>query len=233
MNRRTAKRVLDLLVAVPGTVVSAPIVLALVAVATVDCRRFGIFTQQRVGRNGAPVHVRKIRTMRPGHPTATTVTVRDDARITRSGRWMRRWKLDELPQLWSVVAGRMSLVGPRPDVSGYADRLAGGDRVVLDLLPGVTGPATLVFRDEEALLADVDDPITYNDRVIWPAKVAINRAYANHATLADDLPLLIMTLRRDDRRLARLLQRWDPSLPGHPAVATALGLGDPAMGVSA
>jgi lipopolysaccharide/colanic/teichoic acid biosynthesis glycosyltransferase len=97
------------------------------------------------------------------HATGSVTTAADSTRITPVGRFLRRWKLDELPQLWNVLTGRMSFVGPRPDVPGYADRLQGEDRRVLDLRPGITGPATLLFRDEERLLALARDPQAFND----------------------------------------------------------------------
>jgi lipopolysaccharide/colanic/teichoic acid biosynthesis glycosyltransferase len=125
----------------------------------------------------------------------TTVTTRHDVRITRSGAWMRRLKIDELPQLVNVLRGEMSLVGPRPDVPGFADRLQGPDRVILTVRPGITGPAALAYRHEEAILAEVPDPETYNREVIWPDKVRINRAYVEHYRLRADLTWLVRTVR--------------------------------------
>jgi len=95
-------------------------------------------------------------------------------KITPIDRFLRKYKLDEIPQLWNVLIGNMSFVGPRPDVPGYADRLQGDDRRILELYPGITGPATLKFRDEENLLAQVPDPQRYNDEVIFPEKVRLN-----------------------------------------------------------
>ncbi|MCK4713179.1 MAG: sugar transferase, partial [Marinosulfonomonas sp.] len=125
----------------------------------------------------------------------TTVTVKNDIWITRWGAFFRRWKLDELPQLWNVLKGDMSFVGPRPDVPGYLDQLSGEGKILLELRPGITGPASLKYRDEETILAQVDDPKAYNDEVIWPDKVAINIDYYRNWSLKADLIYILKTLR--------------------------------------
>lgn len=135
----------------------------------------------------------KLRTMRAG-TSGTTVTRSDDARITEWGRRFRRYKLDELPQLWNVLLGQMSLVGPRPDVPGYADQLEGEDRAILALRPGITGPATLAWRDEEEVLARVDDPEAYNREVVFPDKVRRNLQYLKTWSMAGDLRLIYTTV---------------------------------------
>jgi lipopolysaccharide/colanic/teichoic acid biosynthesis glycosyltransferase len=164
-------------------------------VAAVDTRQSGIFRQPRIGRDGVPFNVMKLRTMRTIGGIDTVVTTRDDARITRSGAVFRRFKLDELPQLVNVVRGEMSLVGPRPDVAGFADRLKGADRIVLSVRPGITGPAALAYRHEEDILARVTDPEAYNREVIWPDKVRINRTYVECYRFTDDLRCLVNTVR--------------------------------------
>lgn len=161
--------------------------------ASVDTRSNGLFTQQRVGRGGELFTLYKIRTMRPVTIT-TNVTTRNDPRITPLGRWLRRLKLDELPQLVNVLVGDMSFVGPRPDVPGFADRLTGEARLTLTLRPGITGPATLAYRNEEELLAAQDDPERYNREVIWVDKVRMNLEYARNHTLARDLVYLLRTV---------------------------------------
>ena len=107
---------------------------------------------------------------------------------------MRRYKLDELPELWDVLIGNMSFVGPRPDVPGYADKLQGDDRIILSLRPGITGPATLKYRNEEELLAQVENPQQYNDEVMYPDKVRINRYYAEHYSFAIDIRMIFCTV---------------------------------------
>jgi lipopolysaccharide/colanic/teichoic acid biosynthesis glycosyltransferase len=150
--------------------------------------------QSRIGRHGKPFDVYKIRTMKSDAGHATLVTTRDDPRITRSGRFFRRTKIDELPQLYNVLIGEMSLVGPRPDVAGFADRLDGEARAILELRPGITGPATLAYRDEESLLAAVADPETYNREVVFPDKVRINLDYIRNYSLAGDVRCILRTL---------------------------------------
>ncbi len=153
------------------------------------------FRQERVGRGGRLFRIVKFRTMLVRPAGDSTVTVAGDARMTAVGRFLRRWKLDELPQLWNVLVGDMSLVGPRPDVPGYADRLEGDERRLLQLRPGITGPATLAYRNEEEILAQVDDPVRYNDEVIWPDKVRLNLEYLERASLGRDLGYLWRTIR--------------------------------------
>ena len=190
--QRFTKRAFDLALAVPGLVASAPVIAIAAMLARRDTGASGIFRQQRIGRHGRPFTVYKIRTMRAVE--GTSVTTAGDARITPLGAKLRQWKIDELPQLWNVVKGEMSFVGPRPDVAGFADMLEGDDREVLKLRPGITGPATLKYRNEEQLLAAAEDPEAYNREVIWPDKVAINRDYLANYSLARDIALIWQTV---------------------------------------
>jgi len=188
------KRGFDLIVAGVGILLVAPVIMAAWLVAALETRSNGFFLQTRIGKHGKPFRVIKIRTMIPAASEGLTVTTATDRRITRSGRWMRRFKIDELPQLINILRGEMSFVGPRPDVPGYADRLEGEDRIILSVRPGITGPASLKYRDEEAILARVRDPKRYNDEVIWPDKVAINKAYIREWSFWKDIHYLVQTL---------------------------------------
>ena len=152
-----------------------------------------MFTQQRIGRHGRVFSIYKFRTMTVDH-SGSSISVKGESRITPLGVHLRRWKLDELPELWNVLRGDMSFVGPRPDVPGYADELKGDDRRMLQLRPGITGPATLKYRNEEELLASVDDPIRYNDEVIFPDKVRLNLYYLDHYSFLKDLQMIACTL---------------------------------------
>ncbi|KAA0014753.1 sugar transferase [Billgrantia pellis] len=191
---RSKKRKLDILLASMGLfLVWWLIGLAWIA-ATIDTRRNGLFTQQRVGMNGRAFTLYKIRTMRDAPGVTTTVTCSRDPRITPLGHLLRRTKVDELPQLWNVLKGDMSFVGPRPDVEGFADSLEGEQRQLLRVRPGITGPATLKYRDEEALLDKAADPEGYNRNVIWPDKVRINLHYLREWSLAEDLKFIWRTL---------------------------------------
>ena len=152
-----------------------------------------MFTQQRVGRHGKLFNIHKFRTMTVGHG-GSSVSVKGEARITPLGARLRQYKLDELPELWNVLRGDMSFVGPRPDVPGYSDQLQGDDRRMLELRPGITGPATLKYSNEEELLAGVDDPIRYNDEVIFPDKVRLNLYYLDHYSFLKDLQMIVCTV---------------------------------------
>ena len=152
-----------------------------------------LFTQKRVGRHGKLFTMHKFRSMTVSH-SGSSVSVAGEARITPLGAKLRKYKLDELPELWDVLIGNMSFVGPRPDVPGYADQLKGDDRRVLELRPGITGPASLKYRDEEELLAKVDNPIEYNDTVIYPDKVRINLYYLDHYSFAKDFQMILCTV---------------------------------------
>ena len=191
-HNRILKRGFDVIVAGIGLLIGWPVIAICAMLARRDTGASGIFRQQRVGRHAKPFTVYKIRTMRPVE--GTSVTTSGDARITPLGAKLRRMKLDELPQLWNVLKGDMSFVGPRPDVAGFADALAGEDRTVLELRPGITGPATLKYRDEEVILAGQADPERYNREVIWPDKVAINRCYLEHYRFTGDLALIWRTV---------------------------------------
>lgn len=156
-----------------------------------------IFKQQRVGRNGKLFTMYKFRTMTVLH-SGSSVSVAGEDRITPLGAKLRKYKLDELPELWNVLVGDMSFVGPRPDVPGYADCLAGEEREVLELKPGITGPASLKYRNEEELLAKVEDPQKYNDEVIFPDKVRINLNYLRNRSFWLDVKIIIYTIMRKD-----------------------------------
>lgn len=152
-----------------------------------------LFTQKRVGRHGKLFTMHKFRSMTVSH-SGSSVSVAGEARITPLGAKLRKYKLDELPELWDVLIGNMSFVGPRPDVPGYADQLKGNDRRVLELRPGITGPASLKYRDEEELLAKVENPIEYNDTVIYPDKVRINLYYLDHYSFFKDIQMILCTV---------------------------------------
>lgn len=152
-----------------------------------------LFRQKRVGRRGELFTMIKFRSMIVNHG-GSSVSVAGENRITPLGSKLRKYKLDELPELWNVLKGDMSLVGPRPDVPGYADQLQGEAREVLNLRPGITGPASLKYRNEEDILAQVDDPIRYNNEVIFPDKVRINRYYLHHYSFWMDIRIIVATV---------------------------------------
>ena len=188
------KRSFDILAAGVGLALLWPVIFVGWVLATHDTGASGFFRQERIGRHGRPFRVIKLRTMRAG--SGSTVTTRDDPRVTPLGRRLRKWKIDELPQLWNVLMGEMSFVGPRPDVSAFADKLEGEQREILHLRPGITGPATLKYRNEEDILAQVEDPEQYNTDVIWPDKVSINYDYLRNWSFGQDLRYILETVLR-------------------------------------
>jgi lipopolysaccharide/colanic/teichoic acid biosynthesis glycosyltransferase len=163
-------------------------------VAAIDTRQNGLFRQDRIGKHGKPFKIWKLRTMREDPYLNTSVTTQSDPRITRSGAILRLTKWNELPQLFNVLTGHMSFVGPRPEVPGFADKLEGRDRIILTTPPGITGPATLRFRNEEIVLDSVADPDAYNIDVLFPEKVELNREYVENYSLAKDLKYIFMTV---------------------------------------
>ena len=188
------KFIFDRVVAFVGLLVLWPFLL--VVAVLIRIRMPGgpaIFAQKRVGRDGKLFTIYKFRSMTTEHD-ASSVTVVGEDRITPFGAKLRRYKIDELPELWNVLTGDMSFVGPRPDVPGYADELEGDDREILKLRPGITGAASLKYRNEEELLATVDDPQRYNDEVIFPDKVRINRYYLHHYSFLMDLRIIFATV---------------------------------------
>jgi lipopolysaccharide/colanic/teichoic acid biosynthesis glycosyltransferase len=188
------KRVFDALAALLGLLVLLLPMLVVGLIVKLSSRGPILYRQNRVGRQGRLFRVSKFRTMFVGSDRFGSVTTAVDDRITPIGRILRRTKLDEFPQLWNVLLGHMSFVGPRPDVPGYADQLQGDDRRVLELRPGITGPATLLFRHEEELLALARNPKAFNDAVIFPEKVRLNLAYLDHWSFWRDLGYIVATV---------------------------------------
>ena len=152
-----------------------------------------LFVQKRVGQYGKLFNMYKFRSMTVGH-SGSSVSVAGESRITPLGVKLRKYKLDELPELWNVLRGDMSFVGPRPDVPGYADQLKGHDREILKLKPGITGPASMKYRDEEELLANVENPQKYNDEVIYPDKIRLNLYYLEHYSFTKDIQMILCTV---------------------------------------
>ncbi len=153
-----------------------------------------IYRQNRVGKDGKLFKIFKIRTLRDNSEEAGSVTISDDERILPFGKWLRESKIDTFLELINILIGDMSFVGPRPDVPGYADKLEGDDRVILKMRPGLTGPASIKYRHEDEILARQDNPQEYNDTVIWPDKVKINREYYEKWSVWRDVSILFETI---------------------------------------
>ena len=188
-----AKRTFDLFLALFLIALLWPIIFVSFLISCVDTSSWGVFSQVRIGMHGKPFRIFKIRTMTAVSRPCGTVTVSGDPRITPIGALFRRYKIDELPQLLNVLIGQMSFVGPRPDVPGYADQLCGPSRKLLDVRPGITGPASLKYRFEEELLALQSDPVSYDRDILWPDKVRINCDYISSWSLVADFRILYRT----------------------------------------
>jgi len=200
------KFIFDRIVSFAGLCFLWPVLLIVAVLIKVKMPGPVLFVQDRVGKDGKVFRCHKFRSMTVGHG-GSTVSVAGESRITPLGAKLRHYKLDELPGLWDVLVGNMSFVGPRPDVPGYADALEGDDREVLQLRPGITGPASLKYRDEEDMIAayiaenkgaggmtDVELALWYNDNVIYPDKVRINRYYLHHYSFVKDIQMILCTV---------------------------------------
>ncbi len=211
------KFVFDKVVSLVGLIVLSPLLLIVALLIKWKMPGPILFCQQRVGRYGRIFTVYKFRTMTvkaeasvaSRNSEATSIASQEQSRITPLGEKLRRYKLDELPELWNVLKGDMSFVGPRPDVPGYADQLQGEDREVLLLRPGITGPASLKYRNEDDILEAVDETLQkgrselpmgittvqeYNDNVIYPDKVRLNRYYLHHYSFIKDIKMIVCTV---------------------------------------
>ena len=207
-NDMIQKWIFDRLVALIGLLFLWPVLLVVAIMIKVKMPGGPVFfVQKRVGRGGKLFSCHKFRTMTINH-NGSTVSVAGDSRITSFGATLRHYKLDELPELWDVLIGNMSFVGPRPDVPGYADKLQGDDRDVLKLRPGITGPATLKYRLEDEMILEYvvkkqtngdtrsieEIAIEYNDKVIYPDKVRLNCYYYRHYSFWKDIEIIFATI---------------------------------------
>ena len=186
-RQKNTKRIFDISI----SIIVLPFVIfplmLLLFMAWLSTGKNGVFIQKRVGLNGHLFNLYKIRTLK-GKEHIDILDIKNNE--TPFGRWLRKTKLDELPQLFNIIKGEMSWVGPRPDIPGYADVLSGEDRIVLSVRPGLTGPATIKYRNEDTLLLQQENPSAYNDEVIWPDKVKINKEYVKNWSLQKDIKYL-------------------------------------------
>jgi lipopolysaccharide/colanic/teichoic acid biosynthesis glycosyltransferase len=179
------KRIFDILLSFISLLLSGWFLLLFWLIATIDTKSNGLFIQERIGQWGRVFKIYKLKTVRPKSRT-----------ISRLGQFLRKSKIDELPQLWNVLNGTMSFVGPRPDVAGYYDKLEGENRKVLELKPGVTSLASIKYANEEIVFAAQTNPLEYNDTVIFPDKVRMNLAYHYNHSLVGDLKIILKTIFR-------------------------------------
>jgi lipopolysaccharide/colanic/teichoic acid biosynthesis glycosyltransferase len=188
-------RLLDILFSGLGLIILSPILFVIAVIIMLDSRGGVFYRQERVGRWGKPFQLYKFRTMRIGSDQQGLLTIGGrDNRITQSGYWLRKYKLDELPQLINVVIGDMSLVGPRPEVERYTHLYTESQRAVLAVRPGITDPASIYYRDENEVLAGAENPEQMYIDVIMPHKLALNKLYIDHVNVANYLKLIFITI---------------------------------------
>jgi len=190
------RRAIDAAAASLGLVALSPVLLGIALAIATDSRGPILFRQERVGKRGKAFKILKFRSMRPdAERVGGQLTVGTDPRVTRVGHFLRAWKLDELPQLWNVLVGDMSLVGPRPEVPRYVALYSQQQRRVLEVRPGITDPASIAFRDESETMAGHPDPERLYVETILPEKLRLNLAYLERRTVLTDLALILTTLR--------------------------------------
>lgn len=189
------KRLFDILASFTALVLLSPLLVGIGLAVIASSGRPALFRHRRVGLNGVPFDVYKFRTMSPSGGAGAAVTASTDQRITRIGGVLRRFKLDELPQLWNVLRGDMSVVGPRPEVDRYVDEYPVEFALLHQVRPGITDPASLEFRNEEELLGEVDEPEEFYIAEILPKKIALSLAYVENQSLLGDLGLIAATAR--------------------------------------
>ena len=187
---KKVKRIFDLILAILLIPIIIIPLFIFVIIASVDTKEYGIFSQYRVGQYGKLFNIFKIRTLKNEPHRLGSL----DKSATSFGKFLRRYNLDEIPQLFSIIKGDMSFVGPRPDIEGFADVLEGEDRIILEIKPGVTGPATIKYKNEEVLLSQQVDPENYNRTIIWKDKVEINKMYIKNWSFYLDLKYIIQSI---------------------------------------
>ena len=192
------KRLFDLLLSICLLVILFPLFIIISFIIKTSSRGPIFFIQERVGKDAKLFKMIKFRTMYLNQKNTSSITIKGDLRVTKIGVFLRKYKLDELPELINVVVGHMSMVGPRPDVSGYADKLVGEDSKIVKLRPGITGPASLKYANEEEILSSKDNPKLYNDNILYPDKVKINLDYYYNNNIWLDIKIIFLTIFRSN-----------------------------------
>ena len=188
------KRLFDIIFSFLGLILLLPLFIIVSILIKVDSSGPIFFLQERVGLYGKYFKIIKFRSMKVNHNDSLTITLKNDKRITRIGRKLRKYKIDEIPELINVLIGDMSFVGPRPDVPGFANLLKGNDRNILKLRPGITSLASIKYSNEEQLLLEQEDPIAYNNDVIFPDKVKMNLNYYENNNIWIDIKIIFATV---------------------------------------
>ena len=188
------KRALDILAATAGLILLSPVFGLVACCIKLTSRGPVLFRQVRIGKDGRPFRILKFRSMMQSSIGDLKITVAGDSRVTPVGKFLRRYKVDEIPQLWNVIRGQMSLVGPRPEVPVYIEEYTREQRMVLSVRPGITDSASLAYRHEEEILANQGDPEQFYRTQILPDKLARNKAYLEKITLRNDIRIILKTI---------------------------------------
>ena len=190
-------RFFDIIFSALGLIILSPLLLVIWLLIVTESRGGGFYTQERIGKDGVPFRLYKFRSMRPDSDKGSLITIGGhDSRITRSGYFIRKYKLDELPQLWNVLKGDMSLVGPRPEVRRNVDLYTPEQRVVLRVRPGITDYASIEYADENEILGKADDPERTYIEQIMPEKIRYNLKYINHPTVGEYFKIIFLTFKK-------------------------------------
>lgn len=189
------KRIFDFVVSLFGLIIISPVLLIVSIIIGIKMGFPIFYKQHRIGQYGIEFTMIKFRTMiNNSGKDINTITIKGESRITELGKKLRKYKIDELPEIWNVLKGDMSFVGPRPDVPKYLNKIIEIDKDILKLKPGITGPASMKYRNEEEILANVENPIKYNDEVIFPDKVRINKNYLLNRSFFGDIKIILFTV---------------------------------------
>ena len=190
-------RLFDIIFSALGLVILSPLLLIIWLLIVLESRGGGFYTQERIGKDGVPFRLYKFRSMRPDSDKGSLITIGGhDSRITKTGFFIRKYTLDELPQLWNVLKGDMSLVGPRPEVRKYVDLYTPEQRVVLRVRPGITDYASIEYADENEILGKADDPERTYIEQIMPEKIRYNLKYINHPTVGEYFKIIFLTFKK-------------------------------------
>ena len=190
-------RLFDIIFSALGLVILSPLLLIIWLLIVLESRGGGFYTQERIGKDGVPFRLYKFRSTRPDSDKGSLITIGGhDSRITKTGFFIRKYKLDELPQLWNVLKGDMSLVGPRPEVRKYVDLYTPEQRVVLRVRPGITDYASIEYADENEILGKADDPERTYIEQIMPEKIRYNLKYINHPTVGEYFKIIFLTFKK-------------------------------------
>lgn len=193
MRIELIKRSFDIIASFLGLILLSHVLLLVAALITIFTPGPVFFCQKRTGKYGKPFILYKFRTMIVNHG-GNSISVKGENRITKLGAKLRKYKLDELPELWNVLKGDMSIVGPRPDIPEYTIKLIGEELEILELRPGITSPASIKYANEEELVASAPDPKKYYNNVIWPDKIRLNLEYSRNHSFLGDIMIIINTV---------------------------------------